>query len=56
MGEPHDDADAKASAGCELTDRELEGVAGGVTADPGPAPAPAPIPIDAIDPSKLKPA
>jgi hypothetical protein len=57
MGKPHHDngAAAKASAGRELADRELEGVAGGVTTDPGPSPVPTPIPVDGIDPGKLKP-
>lgn len=57
MGKPHrhSDADAKACAGCELTDRELESVAGGMTSDPGPSPVPTPSPIDGVDAGKLKP-
>jgi hypothetical protein len=51
----HSDADAKPFPGCELTDRELEGIAGGVTGDPSPTPVPTPIPIDGVDPGKLKP-
>ena len=45
------DANATAFAGRELSDRELEGVAGGVTIEP----APAPVPIGGIDPGTLKP-
>jgi hypothetical protein len=45
-------ADAKAkSPGRALSDRELEGVAGGGMIDP----VPVPDPIGGIDPGKLKP-
>jgi hypothetical protein len=42
------DSGATASTARELSDRELEGVVGGVTAEP------APIPIGGIDPGDLE--